>query len=67
MSFMFFECKSLISLPDLSKWKTSDDDEKIFGINYMNGLFCGCESLLSIPDISNWSTYSVKDISRMFE
>ena len=42
----FFECKSLISLPDISIWNTSN-------ITDFSYLFSGCNSLLSLPDISN--------------
>ena len=42
-------CKSLISLPDISKWKFS----KLESIGeYDYGLFFGCTSLVSLPDIS---------------
>ena len=43
MSHMFAECKSLSSLPEISKWNTSN-------VTYMNGMF-SCESLSSLPDI----------------
>ena len=45
MSYLFWGCKSLISLPDISKWNISN-------VKYMNGMFSGCESLISLPDIS---------------
>ena len=44
MSFMFYECNSLISLPDISKWNTSN-------VNNMSYMFSGCNSLISLPDI----------------
>ena len=52
---MFYNCKSLKSLPDISKWKT---------INYIEieDIFEGCSSLESLPDISNWNIKKVKKI-----
>ena len=41
MSEMFYGCNSLISLPDLSKWNTSN-------VKYMNSMFYGCNSLISL-------------------
>ena len=48
MNEMFYLCSSLISLPDISKWDTSN-------VEYMEGVFYGCESLISLPDISKWN------------
>ena len=45
MSCMFNKCRSLSSLPDISKWNTNN----IINMSYM---FCGCSSLSSLPDIS---------------
>ena len=59
MSSMFYECKSLISLPDISKWNTSN-------VNGMGNMFYGCNSLLSLPDISKWDTSNVEYMSYMF-
>ena len=50
MERMFYECKSLISLPDLSNWNTNK-------VEYMNRMFSGCESLISLPDLSNWNRF----------
>ena len=55
MREMFSGCKSLISLPDLSKWNTSN-------VNAMNLMFDGCNSLISLPDLSKWNTSNVDDI-----
>ena len=44
---MFWGCKSLISLPDISKLNTSHATKMI-------SIFRGCESLISLPDISKW-------------
>ena len=59
MSGMFAGCRSLISLPDISKLNT----EKITN---MRGMFYECRSLSSLPDISNWNTQNVTDMSFMF-
>ena len=53
MDYMFRGCKSLISLPDISKWNTSN-------VSYMEGMFEGCESLISLPDISKWDTSRIR-------
>ena len=55
MSYMFYghyyksdydcDCKSLISLPDISKWNTKD-------VTDMSYMFYNCSSLSSLPDIS---------------
>ena len=45
MEYMFNECDSLISLPDISKWNTSN-------ISNMEFMFYSCNSLISLPDIS---------------
>ena len=59
MSHIFSNCKSLLSLPDLSKWNTN----KVTDISYM---FNSCESLLSLPDISKWITNNIIDMSFLF-
>ena len=43
MSYMFYRCSSLLSLPDISKWNT----DKIIN---MKALFTGCTSLNSLPE-----------------
>jgi len=55
MSYMFCDCYSLISLPDISKINTSK-------INNMKSMFDVCNSLLSLPDLSKWSTSKVTDM-----
>ena len=59
MIFIFYECKSLISLPDISKWN-------ITNITNMSCLFFQCKSLISLPDISEWNTANVTNTSDMF-
>ena len=49
---MFEECFSLISLLDISKWKT-------YKVIDMRFTFSECSSLLNLPDISCWKTSNV--------
>ena len=49
MSCIFEECKSLICLHDISKWKTSN-------IKDMHDIISKCEKIKSLPDISKWNT-----------
>ena len=59
-SYMFSGCKSLILLPDISKWKTN----KVIN---MSNMFRLCESLISLPDISKWNTSKSIDMNSLFE
>jgi len=59
MSFMFDECSSLLSFPDISKWKTNN-------IINMKAIFADCSSLTSLPDISKWNTKNVINMKSMF-
>ena len=59
ISFMFNECNSLISLPDITNLNC-------FNITNMCGMFSRCETIKSIPDISNLDTKNVKYISYLF-
>ena len=52
MSGIFGYCLSLTSLPDISKWNTSN-------VTNMSGMFFGCISLTSLPEISKWNTSNV--------
>ena len=45
MSFMFRDCSSLQSIPDISNWDTTNE-------NNMSYMFNGCRSLKAIPNIS---------------
>ena len=49
MSYMFYGCSSLSSLPDISKCNT-------INVIDINNMFSGCFSLLSLPHISKWKT-----------
>ena len=59
MNCMFYECSSLISLPDISKWDTKN-------VTSMSGMFYGCSSLTSLSDISKWDTKNVTNMNSMF-
>ena len=55
----FDGCRTLISLPDISKWNISN-------VMDMVGMFRDCYSLISLPDISKWNTSNVKNMKYMF-
>ena len=59
MSSMFFNCPSLISIPDISEIDTSK-------IVDMSSLFSGCNSVKTLPDISKWDTSKVTNMKDMF-
>ena len=59
MSYLFYNCSSLSSLPDISNWNTNN-------ITDMSYLFYNCSSLSSLPDISNWNTNNITDMSYLF-
>ena len=59
MNNMFTGCYSLISLPDISKWDTSN----VLDMSYM---FNECSLLVSLPDISKWNTSNVLDMCKIF-
>ena len=56
---MFYNCRSLSSLSDISIWNT----HHVINMSYM---FENCFSLSSLPDISKWNTNNVTDMSDMF-
>ena len=56
---MFYNCKSLILLPDISEWNTEN-------ITSMDRMFSWCSLLSSLPDISNWNTSNVNTMNSMF-
>ena len=53
---MFYKCKSLKYLPDISKWNTNN-------VNDMSEMFSKCESLKYLSDISKWNTNNVNNMS----
>ena len=73
MDSIFYNCFSLISLPDISNWDTSNvislpDISKWDTSNVidMGSMFCCCLSLVLMPDISRWNTLNAKKIYYMF-
>ena len=56
MKSMFHYCRSLKSLPYISKWDTKN-------VIDMSCMFYDCNSLKSLPDISKWDTKNVTDMS----
>ena len=54
MDDLFSGCSSLISIPDISRWKVEN-------AKFVGNLFSECSSLISIPDISKWNT-NLQDI-----
>ena len=59
MSNMFQECRTLLSVSDMSKL----DFTKVTDIS---GMFSICDSLTSIPDISKWNTKNVTNMAMLF-
>ena len=59
MERTFFRCPELKSLPDLSKWDTSN-------VLDMTLMFYNCSKLENFPDISNWKTKNVRYLENMF-
>ena len=59
MSYIFWKCSYLYSLPDINNWNTKN-------ITNMKDLFRLCSLLKSLPDISSWDISNVTDISSMF-
>ena len=50
----------MISIPDISKWDTSN-------VTQFREIFVNCSSLISIPDISKWDIINPKDIGYLFD
>jgi len=59
LSYMFYDCSSLLSLDDISNLNT-------ININDMSYIFNGCSSLKNLHDISNWNTSDVTNMNSMF-
>ena len=57
MSDMFSGCRSLLSLPDISKLNT-------INVTDMSHMFNDCSSISSLPDISKWNTNKVTNMAR---
>ena len=52
-------CSSLINLPDIGKWNTSN-------CKFMHSLFGSYSSLNTLPDISKWNMKHIEFIEKMF-
>ena len=48
---LFYECSSLKTLPDISKWNLNN-------IVSLKFVFFKCSSLTSLPDISKWNIFN---------
>ena len=59
MGFMFYECKQLKSVGDLSDWDVSN-------VEHMHYMFYNCENLKSIGDLSDWNVSSGVKTGYMF-
>ena len=59
ISFMFSDCKSLLSISKLLTWNTDN-------IISMKGMFAGCSSLVSLPDLSVIKTNKVRNFRGIF-
>ena len=66
ISYMFYNCYSLISLSDYNEINLDISYIQIYIINMIYNLF-GYNSLISILDISELNTYNVKDMSYIFD
>ena len=59
ISHMFYECSSLINLPDIYEFDVSNVIDLSF-------IFHGCSSLMILSDISVWNTSNVRDMRNIF-
>ena len=59
MSYLFYECNSLIILKDISNWDTKN-------VTNMSCMFYNCTSLIALKEISDWNTKNVTDMSYLF-
>ncbi len=58
-SYMFYQCSSLISSPDIGHWNTIN----VVDMSYMFSFY---RSLTLPEDISNWKTSNVTNMNKMF-
>ena len=59
MSYIFSNCQTLFSIPDITNWDTTN-------ITNMSYMFFNCSNLQSLPDISNFITNNVNNFNSMF-
>ena len=57
MSYLFYNCELLNSLPDISKWKTNNVETALNMIE-------GCDSLITFPDFKKWNLDKCKNDSK---
>ena len=60
MKGLFYNCSSLISLPDISKWNTDK-------VKSYSGIFYNCLSLLFFINIFNWKLNNDSKANQIFE
>ena len=61
MNSLFYGCKSLISIPNISKWRINE-------VKNLDNIFYGCEKVKELPDLSKWNTKKVEKMSnKMFK
>ena len=58
LSYLFCCCK-ITSIPDISKWDTSN-------VESIDHMFLHCFNLKSLPDISKWNTSNIKYFTNLF-
>ena len=59
MRKLLYNCRSLTSLSDISKWNTSN-------VIDMNKMFYNCFSLSSLPDLSKWNVNNANNMIKCF-
>lgn len=59
MKNLFYNCKALENLPDISKWAISN-------VTKLSRFFYSCEILIILPDISKWDMNKNENIDCMF-
>jgi len=59
MSYMFYDCEDLISVPEIEELST----EKVIDMSYM---FYNCKSLLKLPNILKWNISNVKSMNNIY-
>ena len=61
MTGLFYNCSSLIFIPNISNWKTNKmEDISLMFYNFT------CTLLISIPDIFKWNKHNLKFMSKLF-
>ena len=59
MNGMFYNCRSLQYLPDISKWNT-------YNVKDMGSMFYNCSSLIYLPDFLKWDLKNNPKMGHMF-